>query len=304
MDTYERIKCAENAILSRAREKQQEHLRLPHGDDVSQLLSDFADAPSYSELPLEIVRQSASVREKYGREAEADFARLLLLAAMRTWTAATPPYVASGRIKEIYDREINRLLNSTGSDADGYEFDLSNNVYVKDLQCFTGRMVPCGAQVVDLKSGMPRRLIFSDHTRNLLGNIAFALHQNGFVPYCEIHTHTPTLSDFHETGWDECYLRIAEILRHDSSLKGVIGSSWFYDPALQRISPNLAYLRRRPLDNGARLFRIGQLAASKRDALATSKTRRKLYDEGKYIPTHYALVWPRDALIDWADSTA
>jgi hypothetical protein len=29
--------------------------------------------------------------------------------------------------------------------------------------------------------------------------------------------------------------------------------------------------------------------------------RKKLYEEGKYIPTSYAYIWPRRAFLNWAE---
>ncbi len=81
----------------------------------------------------------------------------------------------------------------------------------------------------------------------------------------------------------------------------MVGTSWFYDPALPAISPRLAYLQQRPLEAGAFLVRHGRGAIYTERATLTSETRRKLYEEGKYLPVCFSLVWPRDALIAWAE---
>ena len=64
------------------------------------------------------------------------------------------------------------------------------------------------------------------------------------------------------------------------------------------MSPRLGYLRDTPVDGGARLFFFEEGGSSISNSLSTSPTRRKLYDEGKYMPKSYMLVWgkPTDCL--------
>ena len=51
------------------------------------------------------------------------------------------------------------------------------------------------------------------------------------------------MQEFSPEGWMRFYLRTAELLRRDPRVKGLIGTSWLYDPALADVSPHLAYLR-------------------------------------------------------------
>ena len=80
----------------------------------------------------------------------------------------------------------------------------------------------------------------------------------------------------------------------------MFAGSWYYDPALENISPHLSYLKEIPLKNGARLFYVGSSKADIEMATKKSKTRKKFYDQGKYVPTRFLLVWPRNGLADWA----
>jgi hypothetical protein len=81
---------------------------------------------------------------------------------------------------------------------------------------------------------------------------------------------------------------------------GMFGASWFYHPVLDTISPRLSYLRDVPLKGGAHLFFVEEGGAARANSLATSPTRRKLYEEGKYFPTTYMMVWGREAQSNWA----
>jgi hypothetical protein len=91
---------------------------------------------------------------------------------------------------------------------------------------------------------------------------------------------------------------VAEMLERHEEIKGMFGASWFYDPQLENISPRLMYLQKIPLAGGAQMFYMG--ADRTGNALAKSKTRLKLYEEGRYRPQEYMLVWPRKELMAWA----
>jgi hypothetical protein len=109
------------------------------------------------------------------------------------------------------------------------------------------------------------------------------------------------LNDFNERGWDNCFLRIAELLERKKDIRGLVGTSWFYDPQLLKISPRLAYLRQRPLERGAFLLRHRTGSVDIENATMKSETRLRLYQEGKYTPIVLSIVWPRKDLICWAD---
>jgi hypothetical protein len=122
----------------------------------------------------------------------------------------------------------------------------------------------------------------------------------GFKPFVQIHTHLSNLADFTEEGWNECYRCCADLYGVRPDLLGMFGSSWFYDPELDVISPRLAYLRDCPMESGANLFFVEAGGSAIGNATATSPSRRRLYEDGKYLPKSYMLVWGRDAQIDWA----
>jgi hypothetical protein len=100
------------------------------------------------------------------------------------------------------------------------------------------------------------------------------------------------------------YRAIAQLVKGNGRIKGIYRNSWFLDPQLEKISPGLAYLRKVPLQNGARFFSSGTRKNDVRNALAMSSVRRKLYDQGKYLPVSHAYVWPRTAFLGWAEGQA
>lgn len=201
----------------------------------------------------------------------------------------------------MFKQDFDRIINEQATNAPGfYEFPLSP--FGKDLGICSLRIMPAGAQIVDLHSGIGRNLLLQGGPGEFAARALFFIKQlGGFKPLYQIHTHSTSYPEFNEAGWDRCYLRIAGMLRLNPQVRGFFGMSWFYDPALESISPRLGYLRHRPVAGGARLFRVGVSEEHIGNATAKSETRKKLFQEGKYQPTGYAMIWPRRELIAWAD---
>jgi hypothetical protein len=178
-----------------------------------------------------------------------------------------------------------------------------NESYSSALQFAMGLTVPCGAQVVDLRSKVPFKSIIK--TLILNGDIKTTKQyfvEKAWGRWYRIHTDSNYLSEFNEIGWETCYIRISKMLRNDLDVRGMVGTSWFYDPQLLSISPHLSYLQKTPIKNGAFFIKHGASAVDVERALRTSKTRRRYYNEGKYSPTCYSLIWTRDEIISWAES--
>jgi len=83
-------------------------------------------------------------------------------------------------------------------------------------------------------------------------------------------------------------------------IKGVYGTSWYYDPKVEEVSPKLAYIREIGKRFEVRFFYMGTNEHCINDATLKSPTRRKLFQEGKYLPTNYLLIVPRRKLIQAA----
>lgn len=90
------------------------------------------------------------------------------------------------------------------------------------------------------------------------------------------------------------------MLRINPRVLGIFAESWFFDPALEPISPRLDHLWKLPRAGGARLFDVGASREHTENALFKSETRRRLHREGRYRPTGYMVIWPRAELIRWA----
>ena len=210
----------------------------------------------------------------------------------------SPPPSVLGQYPAAVDRLAN-YLTTVAEDS----YSTTSDFFQKDLDFALGASFPCGAQVVDPRTyflwrSVARALSRSGNTRSIIN----LLQAGARGPWFGIHTESRYLVEFNETGWDVCYRRIADLLVRFPDVRGMMGTSWFYDPALITISPRLAYLQQRPTERGAFLIRHGTSRIDIERATQTSKTRRTLYEAGEYLPTAYTLVWPRRELIAWSTS--
>jgi hypothetical protein len=95
------------------------------------------------------------------------------------------------------------------------------------------------------------------------------------------------------------YANVAQLMQHDGQVWGAHRASWFLDPAVSEMSPDLAFLRQDPVDHGAELYDGGPCSADDiRKATMFSPIRTRMYREGKYQPRNYFYFWPRSSVIE------
>jgi hypothetical protein len=203
------------------------------------------------------------------------------------------------RVRSQQIRQLERIV-ADGNDTPEW-LRVDHDIFYKEFGIATLRLYVAGSQLVDYRCGIPRSVLFKGGLRALLKNAAAISRLGGFRMYFQIHTHKLMLDSFNEEGWNECYLCCAELYRIHPEVLGMYGSSWFYDPALDTISPRLSYLRKIPASGGAELFFMEEGGSSTNNSLATSATRRKLYDEGKYSPKGYMMAWGKAKQMAWAE---
>ena len=205
-------------------------------------------------------------------------------------------------IVQCYPTAVGYMTASIINDNDASYAEGIDSFFDRDLRMASGLTLPAGAQIVDLRVWLPRTFYrYRGLKKNLrcLSFLAFRL--GGLGPLLRIHTDTRNLLEFNPPGFSDCYCRVAELLQLMPAVRGMVSTGWFFDPAIEQISPRLQYIRRVPLAGGAFVRIDGPDALDTRHALARSATRRKLYEEGKYKPICGTMVWPRKELIRWSE---
>jgi hypothetical protein len=203
-------------------------------------------------------------------------------------------------IIEQYPTAVRYIISSIVRDPDG-----SYGSFNRDLRLASGFTVPAGAEVVDFWCWLPTNFYRKKGLKENLRCLSFVmLRLGGRGPLFRMHLDSRHLEEFNQVGRNRCFARIAELLEAMPGVRGLVGTSWFYDPQLERISPNLHYLRKVPMDGGAFLRIDGPGEIHTQRATARSQTRRRLYEEGKYSPVCCTLVWPRKDILAWSKRMA
>lgn len=197
-------------------------------------------------------------------------------------------------------KELRRIKSAMEVEADGY-FSFTNDLFLKDLGLARLNLIPVGAELVDEHGGIPRSLLLKKGVRQFVwGACYFLFKTKGFKPFYQLHLDPRKHEEFTPQGWHKTYFRLAELLSLNPQMKGFFGASWFYDPRLDNVSSHLSYLRKVRLEGGAQLFRWESGASVVDMATSTSRTRKKMFEEGDYLPCSYMIVWSRDDLLRWA----
>ena len=97
-------------------------------------------------------------------------------------------------------------------------------------------------------------------------------------------------------------IHLNSMLKINKNIRGYVVTSWLRDPQLLSISPHLSYLQLRPIERGAFSLKHGPGPIHTERAISNSFPRRRLYNEGKYLPNCYSIIWPRNSMIKWAQS--
>lgn len=275
------------------------------GTDPLARLDGFLDAAArygpqdpYKVYPAEaraIVAAQASAGDAAGVRAflRAAIARRLL----RTLEAEALSHLPA-RVRTQQLAQFRRIALDT--DAGAEWLDLGHDLFHKEFGIAALRLYVAGCQLVDPRCGIPRSLLLRGSPLTWLRNAAMMLSLGGHRPFFEIHAHKFMRDLFSEEGRAECYRCCAELYALHPEVRGMIAGSWFYDPVLEQVSPRLAYLRQVPLDGGAWLLFVNDGPDARANALATSPTRRKLFEEGKYLPKNYMIVWGKARQQAWA----
>jgi len=233
----------------------------------------------------------------------------MLKEALRRIVTLHEPRIADlnypASVRTLIEKEFARIKTELDSDA---ALDLKDHPTRCDFRIANFSRIPVGVQHMEL-GGVPRRMFYSGGFGQAVKYLRMVLSARGVKPFYRLHLSKDVggpafLLQYSRSTQQQMYRNIAESLMLNPQIKGVFVGSWWYDPQLEQVSPYLAYLKEFPTENGAYLFRYGITKGATKFALANSPDRQELYNQGRYQPAAYNLVWPRSSLIAWAKRTA
>ena len=267
-------------------------------DQYIRLLDD-ASGDSYFQTSAEVEGWCAEILASFGPEVAGLYQKLTLSTLIQCFPSRTRQSRYPESARAMFAQEFRAIDADMARKAAG-KYLLSNGEFRKDLAICRQRLIPCGVVTVDVDAGIPRSWLLRGSTASgvRLANFVF-LKLGGFRPLYEMHLHARALLEFTPAGWEACYRRIGELMQTDPAIRGVFGTSWWYDPKAAEVTPRLSFLRDTPLAHGARFFFLGSDEGTTRDALANAPDRRRQYEAGTYKPTRYLMIWRRDDLLRW-----
>lgn len=299
----ERLEVADDSQIELAWAKLSERLGVGSADAraaVSRWVDALDAAPPrarYTQVPMTFVDSLRLASEGVSSPHALRWLDLVLLEQMRRFAGAFERADVPDALLPEFRENAARMLHRACQSAN-WARGVRDDVFLKDLGILRATLVPCASHVVYRHSGVPRSLVLRQRPLAMWRALRFfALRGGGFAPFLENHVHPAMLGHFHPEGRERCYRLVAELLQRWPDSRGLMGLSWYYDPALAHISPRLAYLRDVPARGGALFLPAGGSEDVVSGATATSPTRRRLYEEGVYRPTRYLMVWARDDLM-------
>jgi hypothetical protein len=244
---------------------------------VGHMVEAFEAVPPGEDFTLvtaELEALDAAVSLLAGEEGLSPYYRLVLLELVAR-TLSRPPEL---RLPESVEHHVlgdyGRISEEAASGRTWAD-PLTDGDYTLDVALARGTMLPFGMLVISLC-------------------------EDGTM-WSDLRPSAAATREYGREGFFRAFIAVADFLQVNPQYEAVHSAAWLIDPALAEISPHLAWAREELLAGGAELRPLGTADHVVANAIATSKTRRRLYEEGTYTPTAYAMVWPREELLRWAD---
>lgn len=252
----------------------------------------------------QFIKVQKVISNRYGEETTSDYNRLTVACALIRFEMnqhALP--LLSPELTDRFRRHLAYIARQTCTGAT-VDYGCLADAFLKDLRVLAGVSIPNGFQVVDIAAYLPSTFCRYEGVRENLRKLAY-VHLRALAPkhgpFLRIHLDLRFMVAFIEKRYLEAHEHLATLLRTNRELRGVIGTSWFFDPNLEHVSPQLRYLWETFSENGAFMHRDGPGQENTERALAKSETRRRAYEAGTYTPCAYTVVWSRRDMLSWQE---
>jgi hypothetical protein len=255
----------------------------------------FAQSPFAQEV--------ARLERAEGPDRRAEFLRGVLTALVVQHRPRIEGLRLPASVKRLIEREYVRIEKNLAT-APGDALDLGIHSMRCDFRIVAFGRIPTGVEHIEI-GGLPRALVWKGGGKQALQMLALLARAGGARPFyvghlthgIKPHAFLMAYTPDTQAAWQR---NVAACLQMNPHLRGFLASSWLYDPQLARVSPHLSFLREGSLAHGAVLAHIGPTEGAIKNALARSPERQRLYEAGEYVPTSYAVVWTRQAMLKWA----
>ncbi|WP_163832475.1 hypothetical protein [Spartinivicinus ruber] len=262
-------------------------------ESTRQILQQLPHEAPYTYLPGSVTNLWKKIHDNFSVNTLSLYQHTLLLYLIQRFNTQSLKFKVSPAIIKKFTYSFHRIINISSDQKRIYD------CYLKDLALCSGRIFPAGARLVEPYSSIQRALVISGGFSQALKFINMQAHTRSLKNFFRLHTHLEELEEFTPEGWQNTCLLLADMLILNPQINGLIGGSWFYDPAISKISPHLEYVQQLIIKNGGFSF-YAETEGENSDSLIKSNKRRQAFNNGQYTPKCYVIIWPRQALLKWA----
>ncbi len=258
-------------------------------------LSAYNSRLGYAQLKPRLEQLNNDLSAKYGEKMAMKYGLVILAEIIRENEHRWKNAKLDSELKPEFIDSFHRILTAVsrgGSDA----LNLNKDAYAKELSICLYRLVPAGGQLIDPGSGLSRKMFLSAPFRDAAKLFKVLCHTGGFAPFAEFHTDLFMRHWFTREGWEYSFRLLPAVFKSYPKLRGLVAGSWFFDPMLENISPELAFIRDVSNDWGAS-FVTSEYIKEPSDAILTSRTRRELFNNGQYCPRNYLIIVPKRTIL-------
>jgi hypothetical protein len=199
--------------------------------------------------------------------------------------------------------DFDRILKGLEKPRPNY-YLRDNHLFRRDLAIARLKVFPNGFELYDIGIRIARGEALKGGVSGLWRFVkAFQLQLlKPLGPFCEPHWDRRYVKYFSPIEYERCSVRVADMMAANPEIQGIAVPSWWYDPQLGQVSPEMAFLRAVPESGGARFMLLkGYNPYLLTDSLAHSPVRKAAYEAGTYKPQSIMMVWPRREMIAWAN---
>ena len=251
----------------------------------------------YSQLRPRLRELYATLTSRYGEQLTLHYGLGLLATLIADHEKKWRTSALEAELEPCFIDSFHRILTAVARGG-AQSLRLDTDAFAKELAICLYRLIPAGGQLVDPGAAFPRGLLVRRPTRETLAATRYLLlSARGFAPFALFHTSLFQRQWFTAAGWEYTFHCLPAVFRSFPRLKGLLAISWFCDPALREISPELHFVQDIPQRWGAVFLHVGPESGATSDALLLSRHRRELFEAGRYVPEKYAFVISRQDIL-------
>jgi len=273
-------------------------------EDYIRYLRAASTYSTHKEIPENVLRLSSAIKKKYGTLVTDQYHKLILLKLMRSDELNDHSLHLHEEFLQVKEQKMNTLFKSIQKPIirEG-QFSYSHERFIYYLRICLGISVAFGPfRMNKYRPGLgyiKYILQTATHNKHFVGNLKWMINIYSNSPMLDLHIDQfdmDLVKYFNEKGWKALFRAVNELFIYNPDVKAITGNSWFFDPVLKNISPEIAFIRELIDQLGGQFYFLGQTKNGVINATRGNFNRKELYKNGLYHPVNYLFILTRDSL--------